>query len=69
MPAYLGTVTLLATALFGAVPIARVFQLDVNGALKGDARGTTQGLSGKYLAAGLVAVQMALAVVLLAARV
>ena len=46
-------------------PIGRVWQLGVNGALKGDARGVTQGLRGKHLAAGLVAGQMALAIVLL----
>src|SRR5687767_10074579 len=37
----------------------------VNGALKGNARGVTQGVRGKHLTAGLVAGQMALAVVLL----
>ena len=36
------------------------------GALKGDARGVTQGLRGKRLASALVAGQMALAMVLLA---
>jgi hypothetical protein len=43
----------------------RVLQLDVNGSLKGDARGATQGRHGKYLSAALVATQMALAIVLL----
>ena len=40
-------------------------QLCVSGALNGDARGVTQGPSGKRLATGLVAVQMMLAIVLL----
>jgi putative ABC transport system permease protein len=55
-----------ASALFLSVaPIVRVMQLGVSGALKGDARGVTEGLRGKRLAAGLVACQMALAIVLL----
>ena len=37
----------------------------MNSALKSDARGVTQGLRGKHLAAVLVAGQMALAIVLL----
>ena len=52
-------------SLCSLAPIGRVVQLGVSGALKGDARGVTQGLRGKHLAAGLVAGQMALAIVLL----
>jgi putative ABC transport system permease protein len=64
--AYLVAICLAAVILFSLVPIGRVLQLAVTGALKGDARGVTQDLRGKYLAAGLVAGQMALAMVLLA---
>jgi ABC-type lipoprotein release transport system permease subunit len=51
---------LVAISAFSAVgctltPIGRIWQLGVNGALMGDARGVTQGLRGKHLAAGLVA--------------
>jgi putative ABC transport system permease protein len=47
-------------------PVVRVIQLGTGGAVKGDARGVTQGLRGKHLASGLIAAQMALAVILLA---
>lgn len=63
--AYLVAISVAAGILISLVPIARVIQLGVNGALKGDARGVTQGLRGKHLTAGLVAGQMALAIVLL----
>ncbi len=63
--AYLISISVAAVILIALVPIARVMQLGVNGALRGDARGVTQGLSGKHLTAGLVASQMALAIVLL----
>jgi putative ABC transport system permease protein len=62
---YLIAISIAAALLCGLVPIVRVLQLDVNGTLKGEARGTTQGLRGKYLSASLVAGQMALAIVLL----
>jgi len=62
---YLIAVSTAAALLFGLVPIGRVLQLDVNGTLKGDSRGATQGRRGKYLSAALVAGQMALAIVLL----
>jgi putative ABC transport system permease protein len=62
---YLVAISIAAALLCGLVPIGRVLQLDVNGTLKGDARGTTRGLHGKYLSASLVAGQMALAIVLL----
>jgi predicted permease len=63
--AYLAAISIFAALLFGIVPIARIFQLDVNGTLKGDARGVTHGLRAKLLSASLVTVQMILAVVLL----
>jgi putative ABC transport system permease protein len=61
---------LVAISAVGAVgctltPISRIWQLGASGALRGDARGVTQGLRGKHLAAGLVAGQMGLAIVLL----
>jgi len=62
---YLVAITLAAAILCSLAPIVRVVQLGVSGALKGDARGVTQSLRGKHLAAGLVAGQMALAIVLL----
>jgi putative ABC transport system permease protein len=62
---YLIAISIAAALLFGLVPIGRARQLDVNGILKGDARGATQGFRGKYFSAVLVAGQMTLAVVLL----
>ncbi len=63
--AYLVTITIGAALLFGLAPFGSVLQIDVNGTLKGNSRGTTQGLRGRYLSASLVAAQMALAIVLL----
>jgi putative ABC transport system permease protein len=63
--AYLVAISVAAGILFSLAPIGRVVQLGVNSALKGDARGVTQGLRGKHLGAVLVAGQMALAIVLL----
>jgi putative ABC transport system permease protein len=63
--AYLIAVMLAAVLLYSVAPIGRVLQIGASGALKGDARGVTQGLRGRRLAAGLVAAQMALAIVLL----
>jgi len=63
--AYLVAASLGSAVLFSLAPIGRVLQLGVGGVLKGDARPITQGLRGKHLAAALVAVQMALAIVLL----
>jgi predicted permease len=63
--AYLVAVSVAAGMLIALVPVARVIQFRMSGALKGDARGVTQGLRGKRLTAGLVAGQMALAIVLL----
>lgn len=62
--AYLVTISLAAAVLCSLAPIGRVLRLG-NGPLKEDARGVTQGLHGKHMAAGLVAGQMALAMVLL----
>ena len=66
---YLAAITLGAAILFSFAPVARVMQIGVNGALKGDAQGVTHGVTqgrrGKRFAAGLIAGQMALAIVLL----
>ncbi len=62
---YLAAITLGAAILFSLAPVARVTQIGVNGVLKGEAQGVTQGLRGKRFAAGLIAGQMALAIVLL----
>jgi hypothetical protein len=62
-------VSAFAAILFAIVPIARVFQLDVNGMLKGDSRVVTHGLRAKFLSASLVTVQMILAVVLLGCQI
>src|SRR3984893_5937902 len=62
---YLIAISVTAAILCSLAPIGRVVQLGTGGALKGDARGVTQGLRGKQLAAALVAGQMALAIVLL----
>ena len=62
---YLAAVTLGAAILFSIAPVARVIQVGVNGVLKGEAQGVTQGPRGKRFAAGLIAAQMALAIVLL----
>ena len=63
--AYLTAVSLTAALLFSVGPIARIMQLHVSGGLTSSARGVTQPLRGKRLAAGMVACQMALAIVLL----
>ena len=66
---YLAAITLGAVILFSLAPVARVMQIGVSGMIKGDAQGVTHGITqgrrGKRLAAGLIAVQMALAIVLL----
>jgi putative ABC transport system permease protein len=62
---YLIAIAIGAAVLISLPLIFRVVQLGVNGALKGDARGVTQELRGRRLAVGLVAGQMALAIVLL----
>jgi predicted permease len=64
--AYLIAITVVAAAVLSLAPMIRVIQLGTSGALKGDARGVSQSHRGKHLAGGLVAAQMALAIILLA---
>jgi putative ABC transport system permease protein len=63
--AYLVAITVLVAGLVSLAPAIKVGQLGVQGALVADARGATHGRGGKRLATGLVAMQMALATVLL----
>jgi predicted permease len=63
--AYLVIVAFIAIVVIAAAPIVRVLQVGSSEALKGDARGVTGGLLGKRLGGGLVALQMALAIILL----
>jgi putative ABC transport system permease protein len=62
---YLCAIAATSAILIAMLPIARVRQLGAHGALKGDARGVTQGPRNRRLTAALVSVQMALAMVLL----
>ena len=62
---YLVSLAIAAAILMALLPIVRVMRLGVNEALKGDARGVTQGRQSKRLTASLVAGQMTLAIVLL----
>lgn len=63
--AYLFVVSLLAGILFSLIPSIRILGLGARFTLQDNSRSATQSLGGKRLAAALVAVQMALAVVLL----
>ena len=63
--AYTVTISVGAALLFSLAPIGSVWRLGSNSALKGAARGATRGPRGQRLATVLVAVQMALAMVLL----
>ncbi len=63
--AYLLSISVAAALAIALLPIARVLQLDLNEAIKGDARGATQGVRSKKLTSALLAAQMALAIVLL----
>lgn len=63
--AYLAAVSVAAGVLVSLVSMAKVLRVPMSGALNGSARGVTQGLRGRRLTAGLVAGQMALAIVLL----
>ncbi len=63
---YIAVVSVIATFLCGLIPAMSVSRLDVNAALKDGARGATGGGRNRRLASLLVAVEMALAVVLLA---
>jgi putative ABC transport system permease protein len=62
---YLVAISIAAAVVCSLAPIARIVQPGPSGSLRGDARGATQGLRGKQMAAWLVAGQMALAIVLL----
>jgi putative ABC transport system permease protein len=59
--AYWAAITVATAALFGFIPVVRVFRAD----MKSDARGATMSRGTKHLSAALVAGQMALAIVLL----
>ncbi|HVQ14239.1 MAG TPA: ADOP family duplicated permease, partial [Vicinamibacterales bacterium] len=63
---YLVSISIGSGLLFGLAPAARLGKLDVNGALKDAARGSTGGRRGKRLSGLLVVAEVALAVVLLA---
>jgi putative ABC transport system permease protein len=63
---YLIGVTLGAAILVTLAPIARLWRLDVNGALKGESRGATINRRARQFSAWLVAGQTALAIVLMA---
>lgn len=63
---YLIGVTLGAAGFITLAPGARLWRLDVNGALKGESRSSTMSLRARRLSAALVAGQMALAIVLMA---
>jgi putative ABC transport system permease protein len=61
---YLVGVALVAAAIFGVAPVARVLRFDVDSLARTEARGT-RGRRDKRLVATLVTVQMTLAIVLL----
>ena len=63
--AYAAAISVAAAVLFSLAPIGNVWRLGSNSALRGDARGATRDPRSKRSAAVLVAVQMALAIVLL----
>jgi hypothetical protein len=63
--AYLAATSAAVAILVSIAPICRVVRIGVSGALRGDARGVTEGPRGKQLAGVLVAGQMVLAIVLL----
>lgn len=65
MLAYAAAATLATGLLFGALPAARLANLDVNAGLKDGANGS-RGVRAKSLSSGLLVAEMALAVVLLA---
>jgi predicted permease len=64
--AYLAAITLCAAVLIAIAPVVRIRQIGTAAALKGDARGVSRGARAAHLAGSLVAVQVALAIVLLA---
>jgi putative ABC transport system permease protein len=63
---YLIAVTLGAAALVTLAPVARLWRLDVNAALKHETRSSTIDRRAKYLSDAFVAGQMTLAVILIA---
>jgi putative ABC transport system permease protein len=63
--AYLVAISAAVTILVSLVPISRIVRMGVRGALRGEARGVTEGPRGKRLAGALVAAQMTFAIVLL----
>ncbi len=63
---FLAAISIGTGLLFGLAPALRLSKLDVNGALKDGAWGSSGGWRGKYLSGLLVVIEMALAVVLLA---
>jgi putative ABC transport system permease protein len=63
--AYLVAISAAVTILVSLVPISRIARIGVRGALRGGARGITEGPRGKRLAGALVAAQMTFAIVLL----
>lgn len=63
---YLMAVTLGTAVVVTVAPVAGLWRLDVNGALKGESRGSTMSRGARRLSAALVAGQMALAIVLMA---
>jgi putative ABC transport system permease protein len=62
---YALAITLAAALLFSFIPVMRTVRMDVNRALKGDARGATFSRGAKHLSTALVAGQMTLAIVLM----
>ena len=64
--AYLMALTLAAAVVATLAPVAHLWRLDVSGSLQGESRGATASLRAKRISRLLVAVQMALAVVLIA---
>jgi predicted permease len=63
--AYLAATSAAVAILISIAPVSRVVRMGESGALRGDARGVTEGPRGRRLAGTLVAGQMALAIVLL----
>jgi putative ABC transport system permease protein len=63
---YVAAITFVSALLIVIAPVVRIRQIGTSAALKGDARGVSRSAQAKHLAGGLVAVQMALAIVLLA---
>jgi putative ABC transport system permease protein len=62
---YVLVISGMSAILISVVPIGRCVQLGLAGTFRSDPRGMTPGRRGKHLAASLVAVQVALAIVLL----